>query len=56
VHVHVLPRYEGERTHEGQRFPDAGWPGQPQLSPAVDLSDNQVETLTARLRSLWTGA
>jgi diadenosine tetraphosphate (Ap4A) HIT family hydrolase len=53
VHFHVLPRYEGERSFEGEAFPDRGWPGAPQLSPAVELAPAALETLTKRLRALW---
>ena len=53
VHFHVLPRYEGERSFDGAAFPDNGWPGQPKLSPAVDLDGEAVERLSARLRALW---
>jgi diadenosine tetraphosphate (Ap4A) HIT family hydrolase len=27
VHFHVLPRYEGDRSHGGIEVVDAGWPG-----------------------------
>ena len=53
VHFHVLPRYEGERSFEGESFPDRGWPGQPVLSPAVDLSPEALGVLTGRLAALW---
>jgi len=54
VHFHVLPRYEGSREFEGLSFPDNGWPGQPQLSPAVDLPPPALYALAQRLASLWT--
>ena len=53
VHFHVIPRYEGERSLDGQVFADHGWPGAPKLAPAVDLGDEAVETLAGRLRALW---
>lgn len=56
VHFHVIPRYEGERSLDGQAFPDHGWPGAPKLSPAVDLGGEAVGTLAARLRALWPAA
>lgn len=56
VHFHVIPRYEGERSLDGQAFPDHGWPGPPKLSPAVDLGGEAVEALAARLRALWPAA
>jgi len=56
VHFHVLPRYEGERSFEGQAFRDQGWPGAPQLSPAVDLAPTGAQALVERLRALWPAA
>lgn len=56
VHFHVLPRYEGERSFEGQVFPDHGWPAAPKLSPAVDLEPSGVEALVQSLRALWPAA
>jgi diadenosine tetraphosphate (Ap4A) HIT family hydrolase len=56
VHFHVLPRYEGERAFDGRTFTDHGWPGPPKLSPAVDLDAAALESLTERLRALWSVA
>lgn len=56
VHFHVLPRYEGERTLDGQAYPDQGWPGAPKLTPAVELSPATLEALAERLRALWPTA
>ncbi len=53
VHFHVIPRYAGERVHEGTRFPDAGWPGPPSLGAAVDLGTEGAERLAAFLRTNW---
>ncbi len=53
VHFHVLPRYPGAREHDGVRVVDAGWPGQPQLSEAVALDDDEIASLSATLRTLW---
>ncbi len=50
VHFHVLPRYEGSRTHAGIDVPDAGWPGQPDLGSAVKLDGDQVAALTGWLK------
>ena len=35
VHFHVIPRYSEARQWDGIAFPDAGWPGPPQLDTAV---------------------
>ncbi len=53
VHFHVLPRYEGAREHEGQSFPDAGWPGAPALGTAVALSDEGLQRLAQRFSEAW---
>ena len=45
VHFHVIPRYSGPRQWNGVEFPDAGWPGQPQLSSAVQLNSEQIAGL-----------
>ena len=50
VHFHVLPRYEGSRTHAGIDVPDAGWPGQSDLGSAVMLDGDQVAALTGWLK------
>ncbi|WP_458096245.1 HIT family protein [Roseomonas sp. WA12] len=56
VHFHVIPRYDGERTHLGHAFPDAGWPGQPALGEAVLPDDAVREDLLHRLRAAWVSA
>jgi diadenosine tetraphosphate (Ap4A) HIT family hydrolase len=50
VHFHVLPRYESARELAGGRFEDASWPGPPDLSRTLTLTDAQRAELTARLR------
>lgn len=54
VHFHVLPRYEGERSHVALDVADAGWPGPPDLKSAVALSEAQQAELAQWLRELWT--
>ena len=49
VHFHVIPRYAGTRRWNGVDFPDAGWPGPPQLGTAVTLSDDQIAALVVEL-------
>lgn len=51
VHFHVIPRYSDPREWNGLAFPDAGWPGPPQLGDAVHLSPEQIEALAAELMS-----
>jgi len=49
VHFHVIPRYSEPRAWDGLEFADAGWPGPPQLASAVQLTQEQIGTLTAQL-------
>ena len=50
VHFHVIPRYSEPRDWSGMEFPDAGWPGAPQLGGAIQLSDAQIEAMVAKLK------
>ncbi len=54
VHFHVIPRYEGERSAAGVTVPDAGWPGQPDLSVAVKL-DGALDDVRDWLKGLFDG-
>ena len=56
VHFHVLPRYEGERTHDGLSVRDQGWPGQPDLQSAIKLSHSESTTLRDWISSSWNSA
>lgn len=56
VHFHVLPRYDGVREHDGQSFPDAGWPTAPALGAAVALSDEAVQRLAQDFAQAWVQA
>ena len=51
VHFHVIPRYSSPREWNAISFPDAGWPGPPQLGKAVQLSPAQIEELVRDLAS-----
>jgi diadenosine tetraphosphate (Ap4A) HIT family hydrolase len=51
VHFHVIPRYSGQREWNGVEFRDAGWPGQPQLGNAIQLTPEQIESLTREILS-----
>ena len=52
VHFHVIPRYAGERGHDGRSFVDAGWPGQPNLRAHVDLGE-AAPALAAEFAARW---
>jgi diadenosine tetraphosphate (Ap4A) HIT family hydrolase len=53
VHFHVLPRYDGERSHAGQTFADAGWPGPPNLGAHVALDDHAAAALASKFAAAW---
>ena len=53
VHYHVLPRYEGSRTHAGIEFVDAGWPALPKLDQPTATSAEYNAALVTQLRELW---
>ena len=47
VHFHVIPRYDGKRSWDGEDFADNGWPGPPDLKSAIALSPERIEQLVA---------
>ena len=51
VHFHVIPRYSGPRQWNGLEFPDAGWPGPPQLGSANALSIEHIRNLAAEVQA-----
>ena len=56
VHFHVVPRYAGERLHQGLSFTDSGWPGAPDLGAAIDLGAEGAARLAQALRRDWPSA
>ena len=42
VHFHVLPRYAEARQVAGGTCTDAAWPGPPDVTQALDLTDEQL--------------
>lgn len=56
VHFHVIPRYQGERQFAGLAFPDAGWPGPPDLTAAVSPAPEVLTALVEALRRTWPDA
>lgn len=50
VHFHVIPRYQGSRTFMGAEYPDAGWPGPPDLQAALAPEPGALGALRERLR------
>lgn len=53
VHFHVLPRYGGPREAVGIVFSDDAWPGPPDITQAIDMTDEQFAALRDLLRSNW---
>ncbi len=53
VHFHVVPRYGAPQTFESVEFPDAGWPGPPQLGAVVTLEDDVRDRLLGALKAAW---
>ena len=51
VHFHVIPRYPGEREWEGATFPDAGWPGPPDLKSVVTLDERRLSQVVKALQT-----
>jgi diadenosine tetraphosphate (Ap4A) HIT family hydrolase len=53
VHFHVLPRYSAPRDFAVVAFPDAGWPGPPDLKSGVDADTSTRAEIVAALKSIW---
>jgi diadenosine tetraphosphate (Ap4A) HIT family hydrolase len=53
VHFHVLPRYAEARQVAGGTFTDSAWPGPPDVTQALDMTDKQLGELQSVLRSHW---
>lgn len=53
VHFHVIPRYSGSRSWDGLDFPDAGWPGPPQLKLAIELDARRQRSMSDQLKALF---
>ena len=53
VHFHVIPRFSAAREWNKLDFADHGWPGPPQLKPAVELDRTQIARLRDELKELF---
>ena len=53
VHFHVLPRYAKPVAISGTEYGDPFWPGPPDVTKALDLSDLQFTGLLELLKSRW---
>ena len=52
VHFHVLPRYADTQIVHDVEFPDAGWPGPPDLSSGTS-DKSLIELVRTELESAW---
>ena len=55
VHFHVLPRYASDREFADGTWADAFWPGPPDITSALELSDDQKSSLLEALRGAFAG-
>ena len=49
VHFHVLPRYSSERHFAGVTFSDERWPGPPEITGALEISEDVMAALHGEL-------
>lgn len=55
VHMHVLPRYAGERSFDGQQFADKSWPGPADLKATLNLPEVTQRSLLWTLQQRFSG-
>ena len=53
VHFHVIPRYAGERNFGSMEFADEHWPGPPDVTASIDISEDLKQQLLEFLRENW---
>ena len=53
VHFHVIPRYATPRTACGVEFSDRAWPKPPDVTQALELTEQQFAELLQLLRTAW---
>jgi len=53
VHFHVIPRYSEVRAFAGIELADQGWPGPPDLKPAIALDPAAIAAGCAEIASAW---
>jgi len=53
VHFHVLPRYEGDRLFEGRTCQDEAWPGPPDITANLGLTEREHTALLKHLSSFF---
>jgi diadenosine tetraphosphate (Ap4A) HIT family hydrolase len=53
VHFHVVPRYEVAQGFDDQEFPDAGWPGPPDLGSGPTPAPDELARIASAIRGAW---
>lgn len=53
VHFHVIPRYSTPRNFGAIAFPDAAWPGPPDLKSGIEPDLATRDALLGEIRSAW---
>jgi len=53
VHFHVLPRYASSRSLNGAEYEDSSWPGPPDVTQSLKVTDDQFGEMLAKLKSVW---
>ena len=53
VHFHVLPRYGAERQFAGNAYGDKAWPGPPDITIDLGISDDDHAALLEHLRGFF---
>lgn len=53
VHYHVIPRYAGTVRFDGDDYRDPFWPGPPDVTHALDLSEERLAAIQECIRANW---
>ena len=53
VHFHVIPRYSSVRHFENMEYHDSNWPGPPDVTSSIDMSEQMKQQLLVFLRENW---
>lgn len=54
VHFHILPRYEHPPVFAGRSFPDAHWPGPPDIAGGLAIEAPMHQQLLSHMKEFWT--
>lgn len=53
VHYHVIPRYAAPVRVDGREHADRFWPGPPDVTQAMTLSESELAAIRDRLTAAW---